>query len=436
MTSAHLDSSPVADTPDDEAAAAVPIRAVGRWRLVLRTFAHRPTGMIGLGVLVLLFLAAFAGPHLTQWSYDQPDFENFLSPPSGTHWFGTDQIGDDVFAQTMRGLQKSLIIGLVAGLLGTTIAATVGVAGRLLRRLDRPGHELAHRPAAGDPELPDHRDALAALPGPDLADLHPAARGVQLDDHRADRARHDRVAGEPRVREGRALHGSARAHRHPAPHPAEHQLAADHRRRARRELGGDGRDRPVLPRLRRPAAGRLARHAAGRPARSPRRRSRGCSGSPPACWWSSASRSTWSATACATRSTRPRGPHGDFPPARTGPCHPGWRRPARSSRSATCTCPSAPAPAGPAGPAAPSRWCAGSPSTWRRGEVARHRRRVRLRQVGLRRSRSWGCCRRTRASPAPSGSTAANCSDSDDRELSRPPRPAHRRWSSRTRCRR
>jgi peptide/nickel transport system permease protein len=125
MTSAHLESSPVAETPD-AVAAAVPIRAVGRWRLVLRTFAHRPTGVIGLCVLVVLFLAAFAGPHLTQWSYDQPDFSNFLSPPSGTHWFGTDQIGDDVFAQTMRGLQKSLIIGLVAGILGTTIAAAVG----------------------------------------------------------------------------------------------------------------------------------------------------------------------------------------------------------------------------------------------------------------------------------------------------------------------
>ena len=106
----------------------VPIRAAGRWRLVLRAFARRPTGMIGLTILVLLFIAAYLGPHLTQWSYDQPDFTNFLSAPSKLHWFGTDQIGDDVFAQTMRGLQKSLIIGLLAGLLGTSIAAVVGTA--------------------------------------------------------------------------------------------------------------------------------------------------------------------------------------------------------------------------------------------------------------------------------------------------------------------
>ena len=116
----------------------VPSRAVGRWRPVLRAFLRRPTGMTGLAILVLLFLAAYVGPLLTQWSYDQPDFAEFLSPPSSPHWFGTDQIGDDVFAQTMRGLQKSLIIGLLAGLLGTSIAASVGtMAGYFGRWTDR-----------------------------------------------------------------------------------------------------------------------------------------------------------------------------------------------------------------------------------------------------------------------------------------------------------
>ena len=117
-----------AEIPVLGASTPIPVRAVGRWRPVLRAFVRRPTGMIGLTILVVLFLAAYIGPHLTQWSYDEPDFANFLAPPSKLHWFGTDQIGDDVFAQTMRGLQKSLIIGLLAGLLGTSIAATVGTA--------------------------------------------------------------------------------------------------------------------------------------------------------------------------------------------------------------------------------------------------------------------------------------------------------------------
>jgi peptide/nickel transport system permease protein len=105
-------------------------RLAGRWRLVWRAFIRKPTAMAGLITLVLLFLTAYLGPHLDQWSYDQPDFTSFLAPPSGSHWFGTSQIGDDIFAQTMRGLQKSLIIGLLAGVTGTAIAAVVGsVAG-------------------------------------------------------------------------------------------------------------------------------------------------------------------------------------------------------------------------------------------------------------------------------------------------------------------
>ena len=134
----RVESAAGAEIPVLGASTAVPVRAVGRWRPVLRAFVRRPTGMIGLTVIVVLFLAAYVGPHLTQWSYDQPDFSNFLSPPSKLHWFGTDQIGDDVFAQTMRGLQKSLIIGLLAGLLGTSIAAAVGtMAGYFGRWTDR-----------------------------------------------------------------------------------------------------------------------------------------------------------------------------------------------------------------------------------------------------------------------------------------------------------
>ncbi|HEV2634094.1 MAG TPA: ABC transporter permease [Actinocrinis sp.] len=114
----------------EAAAATAGDRVAGRWRLVGRAFVRRPTAVGGLAVLVVLFLLAYLGPHLDQWSYDQPDFDAFLSPPSSLHWFGTDQIGDDVFAQTMRGLQKSLVIGLLAGVLGTAIAALVGsVAG-------------------------------------------------------------------------------------------------------------------------------------------------------------------------------------------------------------------------------------------------------------------------------------------------------------------
>jgi peptide/nickel transport system permease protein len=99
---------------------------IGRGRLVLRRFLRRRLAVAGLLVLVLLFLLAFAGPYVSRWDYHTPDFEAFLQPPSTSHWFGTSQIGQDVYAQTLRGLQKSLIIGLLTALFSTGIAAVVG----------------------------------------------------------------------------------------------------------------------------------------------------------------------------------------------------------------------------------------------------------------------------------------------------------------------
>jgi peptide/nickel transport system permease protein len=112
----------------DEAAAVEAADSAGlsRGRLVLRRFLRRRLSVAGLGVLVCLFLLAFLGPHLSRWDYTSHDFDAFLQPPSTTHWFGTTQIGEDVYAQTLRGLQKSLIIGLLAALFSTGIAAVVG----------------------------------------------------------------------------------------------------------------------------------------------------------------------------------------------------------------------------------------------------------------------------------------------------------------------
>ena len=71
---------------------------------------------------------AFVGPYFTHWKYTDLDFESFLKGPSSQHWFGTDQTGKDLYAATMRGAQKSILIGLLVALLATGIAAIVGAA--------------------------------------------------------------------------------------------------------------------------------------------------------------------------------------------------------------------------------------------------------------------------------------------------------------------
>ena len=101
---------------------------VGRGRLVWRRFLRRKLAVVGLLVLIGLFVLAFAGPHFNKWDYLDQDLENALQGPSLNHFFGTTQLGQDVFARTMKGLQKSLVIGLLTALFSTGTAAVVGAS--------------------------------------------------------------------------------------------------------------------------------------------------------------------------------------------------------------------------------------------------------------------------------------------------------------------
>ncbi|AGL19017.1 dipeptide ABC transporter ATP-binding protein [Actinoplanes sp. N902-109] len=110
----------------------------GRLRVVARRLVRHRGALAGLTVVVLLFVLAFAGPQLTPWSYHDIDYTALRQPPSATHWWGTNGIGQDTFAQTVRGLQKSLLIGLAVAVTATALAALVGaVAGYFGGRLER-----------------------------------------------------------------------------------------------------------------------------------------------------------------------------------------------------------------------------------------------------------------------------------------------------------
>ena len=70
-----------------------------RWRLLLRS----PTFVIG-AVVVLFWLACAIFPHLLE-RYDplQTNILQKFKPPSGAHWFGTDDLGRDVYARVIAG---------------------------------------------------------------------------------------------------------------------------------------------------------------------------------------------------------------------------------------------------------------------------------------------------------------------------------------------
>ena len=103
---------------------------VSRRTLVLRRFVRNKPAVISLAVLSLLFAGCWLLPPLLPYSHTDLDYYSLQQPPTTAHWFGTNSIGQDLLAQTLRGMQKSLLIGVAVAFISTIIAATVGaVAG-------------------------------------------------------------------------------------------------------------------------------------------------------------------------------------------------------------------------------------------------------------------------------------------------------------------
>lgn len=103
---------------------------VSRRNLLFRRFIRNKPAVVALTLLALGFAGCYALPPLLPYSYTELDYHALLRPPSTEHWFGTNALGQDLLARTLRGMQKSMLIGFCVALISTTIAATVGsVAG-------------------------------------------------------------------------------------------------------------------------------------------------------------------------------------------------------------------------------------------------------------------------------------------------------------------
>ena len=101
-----------------------------RRTLVLRRFVRNKPALVSLVLLALLFVGCYTLPQLLPYSYTDLDYSALQVPPTTSHWFGTNALGQDLLAQTLRGMQKSMLIGVCVAFISTTIAATVGsVAG-------------------------------------------------------------------------------------------------------------------------------------------------------------------------------------------------------------------------------------------------------------------------------------------------------------------
>lgn len=96
------------------------------WKDVSIRFKKNKLAIFGLILLGLLIVMAIFGPYMTPYDYATNDLQNKNQAPSSEHWFGTDDLGRDVFARTWEGARISLFIGVAAAIIDLMIGVIYG----------------------------------------------------------------------------------------------------------------------------------------------------------------------------------------------------------------------------------------------------------------------------------------------------------------------
>ncbi|WP_042349186.1 ABC transporter permease [Bacillus massiliigorillae] len=96
------------------------------WQDSWRRLRKNKLAMTGLFFLIILVLMAIFGPLISPHSVDRQVLSEQNLPPSTEHWFGTDDLGRDVFTRTWYGARISLFVGVMAALIDFIIGVIYG----------------------------------------------------------------------------------------------------------------------------------------------------------------------------------------------------------------------------------------------------------------------------------------------------------------------
>ena len=118
MTDAALAAIPAADSDELESPA----------RRALRRLLARKGAVVGLAVIATFFLLALFAPVIAPYDPIATSWTLVRKAPSAQHWFGTDDLGRDIFVRVIYGARASLM----AGAISVGIALGIGVPFGLL----------------------------------------------------------------------------------------------------------------------------------------------------------------------------------------------------------------------------------------------------------------------------------------------------------------
>lgn len=114
--------------------AAVP-RERGRLAGTIAALGRSGTFLVGAGIVLFWVVCALFGGHFVPYDPLADDIINAFAPPSSEHWFGTDQLGRDVFSRVIVGSRDILTVAPLATLLATVLGTALGLVTGYFRGL-------------------------------------------------------------------------------------------------------------------------------------------------------------------------------------------------------------------------------------------------------------------------------------------------------------
>ncbi len=106
--------------------------------IIVRKLLRRKLVLAGAAILMVVTLLALFAPWVTPYDPMAMKISDRMQSPSVAHWFGTDELGRDVFSRVVFGARYSLMIGALEVLISVTGGVLLGLTAGFFRRLDGP----------------------------------------------------------------------------------------------------------------------------------------------------------------------------------------------------------------------------------------------------------------------------------------------------------
>ncbi|ETA79565.1 ABC transporter permease [Youngiibacter fragilis] len=107
------------------------------WPDVWRRLKQNKLAMVGLSIIIIFLVMSYLGTKISGYSYTDQNYDKINVHPGAEYWFGTDELGRDLFSRVWLGTRFSLIIGFLAAAMDFIIGVVYGgIAGMATRKVD------------------------------------------------------------------------------------------------------------------------------------------------------------------------------------------------------------------------------------------------------------------------------------------------------------